>query len=214
MKKLFVLLAATAVISSCGLLLGSSSSSSSSSEPAKAAASAAPSFSVVSSSSNQKLFQFKSLPNNVEELKAMKFSFTDPYAVAAMTLAALMRYEASQSDCYEMLNYLKGPEDLSSYEKNFLKERLQGKFYKVPSFFVGATPGNNYTPEKPYKIRVKTNSYSFQGENWASMQLTSGGSDSDRPLKLRKKPSTGEWFLNEITCLADIRTPANADPWY
>ena len=144
----------------------------------------------------------------------MTRSLTDPYATAALTIAALMRYEESQSDCFQMLDYLKGPEELSGLEKSFIKERLQGKFYKVPSFFTGATPGNNYTPEKPYRIRVKSNSYSFQSENWATMYITSGGSDSDRPIKLRRKPSTGEWFLNEITCLADIRTPASADPWY
>jgi len=45
------------------------------------------------------------------------------------------------------------------------------------------------------------------------MYVTSGGADSPRPIKLRKKPSTGQWFLNEIQCLSDIRTPVAADPW-
>ena len=25
--------------------------------------------------------------------------------------------------------------------------------------------------------------------------------------------STGQWFLNDIQCLSDIRTPAAYDPW-
>ena len=32
-------------------------------------------------------------------------------------------------------------------------------------------------------------------------------------IKLRKKPSTGQWFLNDIQCLSDIRVPASEDPW-
>ncbi|MBP5617913.1 MAG: hypothetical protein J6X61_02020, partial [Clostridia bacterium] len=57
------------------------------------------------------------------------------------------------------------------------------------------------------------NPYSYPDANWATLQLRSAGADSQRPLKLRKKPSTGEWFLNEVTCLADIRAPKSADPW-
>ena len=44
--------------------------------------------------------------------------------------------------------------------------------------------------------------------------LTSGGADNPRHIKLRKKGSTGQWFLNDILCLSDIRTPANEDPWH
>ena len=31
-------------------------------------------------------------------------------------------------------------------------------------------------------------------------------------MLLRKNPSTGQWFLNEIQCLADIRVPVAEDP--
>ena len=35
-----------------------------------------------------------------------------------------------------------------------------------------------------------------------------------RPIKLRQKPSTGEWFLWEYSSpLSGIRTPAAQDPW-
>lgn len=93
------------------------------------------------------------------------------------------------------------------------KERLSGKYYKTFSFFAGATKENGYTPTVPYTITVSENPYSFDEENWAVMYVTSAGADGPRPIKLRKKPSTGQWFLNDIQCLADIRTPANADPW-
>jgi hypothetical protein len=98
-------------------------------------------------------------------------------------------------------------------EKQFLKDRLAGKAYKSFSFFAGAAPENGYTPDKPYSITVSSNPYSFTTENWATVYVKSGGADSLRPVKLRKKPSTGQWFLNEIQCLSDIRLPAEADPW-
>ena len=85
--------------------------------------------------------------------------------------------------------------------------------YKTRSFFAGATPQNDYTPTKPYTITVNETPYSFDVENWATLYVTSGGADNPRPIKLRKKPSTGQWFLNEIQCLADIRLPNAEDKW-
>ena len=164
-------------------------------------------------------YTYESLPQNLEELKQLPGAeeLTDPYAVAALTVAALTRYGESVSDCIEMLNYLKGPEPLSGYEKQFLRDRLRGKEYKPFSYFQGATPQNNYTPNTPYKITVKSNQYSFtkdgSGHEWCTLWVTSGGADSPRSIKLRKKGSTGQWFLNEIQCLSDIRTPAADDPW-
>ena len=162
-------------------------------------------------------FTFQSFPQNVEELKSTPGAdLKDPYAVAALTVAALTRYESSPSDCFEMLNYLKGPEPLSTYERQFISERLGNgsKGYKVMSFFKGATPQNNYTPTRPYTITVKQNPYSFQNSGWCTLWMHSGGADNDREVKLRQKPSTGQWFLNQILFLSDIRTPAAKDKWY
>lgn len=164
-------------------------------------------------------FTFNSLPQNLDELKALpEASLTDPYAVAALTLAALTRYGTSSSDCFEMLNFLKGPEPLSGYEKQFIRERLEGKTYKPFSYFKGATPRNNYTPSQPFKVTIDSNPYSFttdgSGHQWCTMWVTSGGADNPRSIKLRKKGSTGQWFLNDIQCLSDIRTPVAEDKWY
>ena len=112
-----------------------------------------------------------------------------------------------------MLSWLKGPEKFNTSEQAFLKDRLKGKEYKVRSFFSGATPENDYTPSVPYVVAVSENPYSFDNENWAALYVTSGGADNPRPIKLRRKPSTGEWFLNDIQCLADIRLPKSEDKW-
>jgi len=157
---------------------------------------------------------FNSLPTNLAELQALpEASLDTAYKTTALALAVLCNYEKDPAATIEMMNFLKGPESMSNYEQNFIKERLTGKYYKTFSFFAGATVENNYTPTTPYQITVSTTSNSFAEENWATMFVQSAGADSPRPVKLRKKPSTGQWFITDIQCLADIRIPVAADPW-
>lgn len=164
--------------------------------------------------STTETFTFSKLPVNTEELKALpEASLDSPYKTAALSILALTIYEQDKDAAIEMLNFLKGPESVSEYEKQFIRDRLRGKQYKVMSFFRGAVPENNYTPDTPYVISVSDNPNSFAEENWATLYVKSGGADSPRPIKLRKKPSTGQWFLNAIQCLSDIRLPVESDPW-
>lgn len=159
-------------------------------------------------------FIFTSLPTDLTELKALPESvLNSPYKTAALTLAVLCNYQSNPDATFEMLDFLKGPEAVSEYEKQFIRERLRGKEYKTFSYFNGATPENGYTPTKPYTISVNENPYSFPDENWATLYVKSSGADSPRGIKLRRKPSTGQWFLNDIQCLSDIRMPAADDPW-
>ena len=159
-------------------------------------------------------FTFSAVPASTAELCALPEAVLDSaFKTAALTLLALCRYEQDAAAAIEMLNFLKGPAEISTYEKQFLQDRLRGKGYKPRSFFAGATPENAYSPTMPYSITVSENPYSFDNENWATLYVTSGGADTPRQIKLRKKPSTGQWFLNEIQCLADIRVPKEEDPW-
>ena len=159
-------------------------------------------------------FVFNTLPTNEAELQALpEFALDTPYKTAALVLAVLCNYDKDADATFAMLNVLKGPEEVSVFEKQFIKDRLDGKQYKVFSFFEGASVENNYTPALPLAVNVSSNPYSFTNENWAVMHVQSAGADSLRQIKLRKKPSTGQWFLNEIQCLSDIRTPAAEDPW-
>jgi len=114
---------------------------------------------------------------------------------------------------HSMLDFLKGPEPLNPYEKQFLRDRLRDKEYKPFSFFEGANVDNDYTPTLPLTIVVSETPYSFREDNWSTLYIKSGGADSPRPIKFRRKPSTGQWFVNEIQCLSDIRTPKSSDPW-
>ena len=159
-------------------------------------------------------FTFDALPQTLEALQALPEAKLDTaFKTTALTILALSRYESGPETTYAMLSWLKGPEDFSTSEKSFLQDRLRGKEYKVRSFFEGATPENDYTPNKPYVISVIENPYSFDNENWATLYVSSGGADNPRNIKLRKKPSTGQWFLNDIQCLSDIRLPKSEDKW-
>lgn len=159
-------------------------------------------------------FTFASLPTNVAELQALPESSLDSaFKTTALTLAVLCNYEHNPDATIEMLGFLKGPGEVSGFEKQFIKEHLGSEGYKARSFFEGATPQNSYKPNVPYKITVIENPYSFDNENWATLYVQSGGADNPRPMKLRKKLSTGQWFLVEIQCLADIRVPVEEDPW-
>ena len=160
-------------------------------------------------------FTFQALPANLSELQALpEAALTDPYATAALSLLALTRFQDSREDSIQMLNFLKGPDNCSPAELQQISDRfMDGKFYKVNSFFEGATPANNYTPAKPFRVKVSSTPYSFDNEGWATLYLHSDGSDSPRPVKLRKKPSTGLWFMVEIQYLGDVRTPVAQDKW-
>ena len=159
-------------------------------------------------------FTFDALPQTLEALRALPEAKLDTaFKTTALTILALSRYESDPQTAYAMLSWLKGPDDFSTSEKSFLQDRLRGKEYKVRSFFEGATPENDYTPNIPYVISVIENPYSFDNENWATLYVTSGGADNPRNIKLRKKPSTGQWFLNDIQCLSDIRLPKSEDKW-
>ncbi|MBR3075401.1 MAG: hypothetical protein IKH11_06570 [Bacteroidales bacterium] len=162
-----------------------------------------------------KSFTFQAVPRSLAELQALpEAALTDVYATAALTVLALAGYEQDREASLAMLDWLKGPDSLSVAERQHIADRfMDGKYYKVRSFFDGATPANNYTPSTPLRIQVSSNPYSFDNENWATLYLSSGGADNPRPVRLRKKPSTGQWFLVEIQFLGDIRTPIAQDKW-
>lgn len=168
------------------------------------------------SADEEHIFTFKSVPSDVGELASYPESSIDtPFKTAALTLLALMSYEYNKEAAYDMLSVLKGPAGpLTPYDKQFLKDRLTGKEYKVRSFFEGAVPENNYLPTQPLKIKVSSNTYSKIDDTHMTLYVHSGGADSPRPISLRLNPSTNEWFLNDkFGFLADIRVPKELDEW-
>lgn len=162
-----------------------------------------------------KTFTFETLPTTLAELKALsEASLQDAFATVALTVAVFANYPKNKEAALEMLDFLKGPEDVSAYDKSFIADRFSDKDYVPKSFFEGATPDNSYEPNKPYTITVSDNPYSYQSEGYATLYITSGGADSPRAVRVRTKPSTGEWFINEYGgILMGIREPKALDPW-
>lgn len=74
---------------------------------------------------------------------------------------------------------------------------------------------NSYTPAQPYVLNVLPDPRPQDMEpGYLRLFLQTAGADSPRPIKLRQKPSTGEWFLWEYSSpLSGIRIPAAQDPW-
>ena len=158
----------------------------------------------------------ETLPENAQELRAYPgFTLTDPNLVAALSVAALMRFPADRDAAIEMLNVLKGPKPLTPFEIQFIRDRfMDGKDYVIRSYFQGATPENDYQPDIPYTLTIEENPYSRQNEGYLVLHLPSGGADHPRQIELRLKPSTGEWFLWSFeSILAGVRVPKALDPW-
>ena len=159
-------------------------------------------------------FVFDRLPESVDEMKALPEAVLDtPYKTAALTVCALCAYAAAPEIGKEMLDLLKGPSPLSPFEISFLNDRMRDGRHVPFSYFEGAVPQNNYTPDRPFTVKVFSNPYSFDNEGWATLYLNSGGADSPRQIKLRLKPSEGKWYLSEQMIMVGIRTPVKDDPW-
>lgn len=157
---------------------------------------------------------FADIPVDLVGLRALpEATLKEPWQAAALLIPALCLWPVDKNTAMEMINWLKGPQPLSPREIQFIDERLRGKVYLPSSFFEGATPENGYEPIKPYTVTVSSTSYSFDESGYAKLYLRSGGADSPRPVQLRQKSATGEWFLWEQMILSDIRQPISADPW-
>ena len=157
-------------------------------------------------------FTFERLPESLEELQQLpEAALTSPFQTAALVVCALCAYAASPEIGIEMLNFLKGPQPLSTYDMQFLRDRFNYMNFVPFSFFEGSSPENNYTPSVPYRIKVKSSPNTNLGGDRVTLFLHSSGADSDRPLTLRRKGN--QYFLWEQHLLSGIRTPRAHDPW-
>lgn len=154
-------------------------------------------------------FQFQTLPKNVEDLKA--YPLNTPHITAALFVTAMCRYTENEQDGIDMMNYLKGPQPMTNYDKQFTRDRLKDKPYLPFSYFHGATPENNYTPSQPYVIDIHDWVYTME-QGYTKVFIQSGGADSQRPVVLRQKGN--EHFMWEPAgIMTGIRIPKKDDPW-
>ena len=156
---------------------------------------------------------FARLPDNFTEFTQLpQAALANPFDAAAMTVLALCFYPQDKDACIQMLNFLKGPQPLSTYEQQFLRDRFMDADYVPRSYFNGAVPNNDYKPAQPYTVRVTENPYTYQDQGYAKVYLQSGGADSPRAVQLRLAKD-GKWYLWEQFLLAGIRPPESSNPW-
>ena len=132
------------------------------------------------------------IPENLPEFELLAAEGRQPERICALFLCALALFDRNKEAGAAAMNLLRGPKPMTPYDCQFLRDRLRGKPYLPLAYFEGATPENGYL-----RVFLKT-----------------AGADSPRPMKLRQKASTGEWFLWEYSSiLSGIRIPAAEDPW-
>lgn len=153
------------------------------------------------------------LPATLSEFEALPRGTTEE--VCAAFLCALNLYLKDKDAGVEAMNLLRDPRPMAPYDVQFLRDRLRGKEYLPLAYFQGATPDNSYTPTRPYTLNVLSDPRPQDvEEGYIRVFLKTAGADSPRPMKLRCKPSTGQWFLWEYSSiLSGIRIPAAQDPW-
>ena len=163
----------------------------------------------------KKKFKFDEIPSSLKELKEYDIAdLQDEFGVAALVVMALNAYAEDEEAGKEMLDFLNGPTEFKKSDASFINDRfMDGKSYVVKSYFEGTDPEDDYETDK-YVIKVSSNEYSYEEENYCKLYLESSGADSPRHITLRKKPSTGQWFVWDYRALlADVKLPASLDEW-
>ncbi len=156
---------------------------------------------------------FQSIPTSLEEFKALpQAAMSTPFETAAMTVLAFNCYNQNKELCFEMLDYLRGPRPLSGIDKQFISDRFRDYDYVPRSYFLGASPENDYQPSQPLTVAVSDNPYSYEAQGYVKMFIPSGGADSPRPIQLREAKD-GKWYLWEQFLLTAIRQPESSNPW-
>jgi hypothetical protein len=157
--------------------------------------------------------RFDRLPENLEQFKSLpQASLSTPFDSAAMTILALCFYPEDKDLSLSMIQYLKGPSELTGMERQFIADRFRDQDYVPRSYFEGAVPGNDYLPSEPYTIKVSEDPYTYSNEGYAKVNIRSGGADSPRQITLRKAKD-GKWYLWEQYVLVGIRKPESENPW-
>jgi len=155
------------------------------------------------------------LPGSLQEFEALAGETRAPEKICALFLCALSLFDGDKDAGTAAMNLLRGPRPMTPYDQQFLRDRLRGKSYVPLAYFEGATPQNGYQPTVPYVLKVLADSRPQDMEpGYLRVFLKTAGADSPRPVKLRQKGSTGEWFLWEYSSiLSGIRIPTAEDPW-
>lgn len=166
-----------------------------------------------SAAAHSETFTFSTLPESLTEMQNLpEATLSSPFQTAALTVCALCAYAADRAVGTEMLNFLRGPRPLSNMDISFLNDRFADGHHVPFSYFKGAVPKNDYTPDVPFILTVETNPYSDANEGYKKLFIKSGGADTPREVLLRKA-GDGKWYLWDQFLTVGIRKAGSEDPW-
>ena len=164
------------------------------------------------------IITYDKLLTNKEEL--LTIDRTNPFNVVGAFINTICNYDPNNEEpFFDMLQALMGEyQPISNMMKQQIKDRMtqNNKYsYIGKSYFVGATPENDYTPNEVLQIEVKENPYTDQEEGYKRLFVKSGGADSDRPIVLRlaKDGNYYVWSDSFMGILSDIRGLESSNPW-
>lgn len=161
----------------------------------------------------EKSFEFAAIPADLAEFTSLEqAAMKTPFETAAMTVIALCAYPYNGEHSIKMLNFLRGPRPLNGAEIGFIDDRFRSCDYIPRSYLSGATPKNEYLPDKPYTITVFENPNSYQEEGYARVFIRSGGADTPREVVTRQAKD-GKWYLWDHALLVKVSQPDSSDFW-
>ena len=112
--------------------------------------------------------------NGLVKHKYITFSVEADNPAAAKS--RLARIETDILNNFKVLGVTARP--LNGQEISFLNDRFRdGKTYLPFTYFAGSTADNNYTPTRPYTIRVESNHTSHVEQGYMKLFIPCGGAD-------------------------------------
>jgi hypothetical protein len=160
------------------------------------------------------IYTFDKIPTVDEDITGIEEYLKEPSFAPAFLALTMCGYKTNKEFCFKVLDILNGPKDINGFDRSYYEDRfMDGKYYKPYSYFDGATPENNYTPDEPYVVHVYEDPNGIKDEGYKSFLMKSSGSDSKRKVTVRLKPSISSWFIVDEMLFADIRIPKKDDDW-
>lgn len=160
------------------------------------------------------------MPRTMEEFQALQAKAAkEPQGAVAVLLAAMEIYKNDEvlgKKCLELSMYRLYPSILSLMKGKLRDPESNGysQHFINMAYFKGASPENNYTPNKPYTVEVSVNSgrpyqkLTSANANVLYLRIATQGADSPRPIEVIK-PAHTEYFVinNASSIISQVKFP-------
>jgi len=161
------------------------------------------------------------IPTNLDSFLSLRNRLGGtPEGGAAMFVVSMVMYTQNQqlgqeafTISLDRFNLITDPAGYKGYSpsRTFLlraQNYLEPRPYIAFSYLQGTSPQNRYVlPRKPYRIQLSTNAYSYISDSEIKLFVHSTGSDTPRPIVL-KKNNRGIWKVKSHSLFLGVKAPA------